>query len=79
MDTQNFTFTYLSKQELLEMPFCGGVEELRNAIASHLFHFRGMTVDKNQIIVGAGTEYLYELLIKLLGKDRISDRISKIK
>ena len=59
------------KQELLEMPFCGGVEELRNAIASHLFHFRGMTVDKNQIIVGAGTEYLYGLLVKLLGRDSI--------
>ena len=30
-----------------------------------------MSVSPDQIIVGAGTEYLYSLLIKLLGKDRI--------
>jgi GntR family transcriptional regulator/MocR family aminotransferase len=30
-----------------------------------------MNVDPDQIVVGAGTEYLYSLLIKLLGKDKI--------
>lgn len=57
--------------ELLEISPCGGVYELREAIAEHLSSFRGMSVDPNQIIVGAGTEYLYGLLIKLLGKDKI--------
>ena len=30
-----------------------------------------MQVDPDQIIVGAGTEYLYGMLVKLLGKDKI--------
>lgn len=55
---------------LLETSPCGGVRELREAIAGHLSSFRGMAVDPDQIIVGAGTEYLYGLLIKLLGTDK---------
>lgn len=47
----------------------GGISELRQAIAEHLKSFRGMLIDPDQIIVGAGTEYLYGLLIQLLGKD----------
>lgn len=50
---------------------CGGVRELREAIVSHLSSFRGMNVDPDQIIVGAGTEYLYGLLVKLLGTDKV--------
>ena len=45
--------------------------ELREAIAAHLASFRGMTIDPDQVIIGAGTEYLYTMLIKLLGPDRI--------
>ena len=30
-----------------------------------------MNVDPDQIIVGAGTEYLYGLLVKLLGTDKV--------
>ncbi|MBR0160969.1 MAG: PLP-dependent aminotransferase family protein [Oscillospiraceae bacterium] len=55
---------------LLSSP-CGGVRQLREAIASHLRSFRGMQVSPDQIIVGAGTEYLYGLLIQLLGSDRV--------
>ena len=47
-----------------------GVGELRRAIAGHLHSFRGMAVSEEQIIVGAGTEYLYQLLIPLLGRQR---------
>lgn len=47
-----------------------GIPELRNAIARHLMDFRGMSVSPEQIIVGAGTEYLYSLLIILLGRDK---------
>ena len=46
-----------------------GVLKLRQAIAAYLFQFRGMAVDPEQIIVGAGTEYLYGLIIQLLGRD----------
>jgi GntR family transcriptional regulator/MocR family aminotransferase len=56
---------------LLTVSPCEGVKELREAIADHLHSFRGMNVDPDQIVVGAGTEYLYSLLIQLLGRDRI--------
>lgn len=47
-----------------------GVSELRIAIANYLFQFRGMNVDPDRIIIGAGTEYLYSLIIQLLGFDK---------
>ena len=53
--------------ELLTNPPCGGILPLRDAIAKHLKEFRNMTVSPEQIIIGAGTEYLYGLLIQLLG------------
>lgn len=59
------------KKELLQVSPSGGVKELREAIANHLESFRGMNVNPDQIIIGAGTEYLYGLLIKLLGNDKI--------
>ena len=48
-----------------------GIYELRCAIAQHLFQFRGMSVSPEQIIVGAGTEYLYGLIIQLLGRNKV--------
>lgn len=54
---------------LMTNPPSGGIPELRNAIAQYLFQFRGMKVDPAQIIIGAGTEYLYGLLIQLLGNE----------
>lgn len=61
----------LRETELLKVSPCGGISELRTAIAGHLASFRGMSVDPNQIIVGAGTEYLYSMLIRLLGNDKL--------
>ena len=48
-----------------------GIPELRQAIAEHLSAFRGMTVDPENILIGAGTDFLYNLLIQLLGRDKI--------
>lgn len=48
-----------------------GVPELRKAIADHLAAFRGMRVDPGSILVGAGTDFLYNLLIQLLGRDKL--------
>ena len=48
-----------------------GIYSLRCAIAEHLLRFRGMNIQPEQIIIGAGTEYLYELIIKLIGRDKI--------
>ena len=48
-----------------------GVPELRNAIAQHLASFRGMTVNPENILIGAGTDFLYNLLIQLLGREYV--------
>ena len=45
-----------------------GAWELRLAIAEHLAQFRGMQVSPENILVGAGTDFLYNLLIQLLGR-----------
>ena len=47
-----------------------GAPELRHAIAAYLRQFRGMAVDAEQIIIGAGTEVLYSMLVQLLGRDK---------
>ncbi len=48
-----------------------GLYRLRKAIAEYLFSNRGMQVDPDQIIIGAGTEYLYSRLFQLLGRECI--------
>ena len=48
-----------------------GIPELRLAIAEHLAGFRGMKISPEQVIIGAGTDFLYNLLIQLLGRDKI--------
>ena len=48
-----------------------GIPELRQAIAEHLAGFRGLQVNPEQVIIGAGTDFLYNLLIQLLGRDKI--------
>lgn len=71
------TWTKLLRQTILEQdthllrptPSTGALE-LRQAIADYLHQFRGMTVSPRQIIVGAGTETLYTLLIQLLGREK---------
>lgn len=63
----------LSEKESLllkTVPF-QGIYELREAIAKYLYGFRGIQVSPDQIIIGAGTEYLYGRLIQLLGREHI--------
>ena len=48
-----------------------GLWELRKAISDHLDRYRGISVDPNLILIGAGTEYLYGIIIKLLGRDSV--------
>ena len=47
-----------------------GVSALRQAIAAYLGEARGIAVSPEQIVIGAGTEYLYSLLPQLLGRER---------
>lgn len=48
-----------------------GISVLRQAIARHLTDFRGMQVDPESILIGAGTDFLYNLLIQLLGREKV--------
>ena len=48
-----------------------GLFQLRQAIAGHLAQFRGMQADPRNILIGAGTDFLYNLLIQLLGADKL--------
>lgn len=61
----------LQSSALLTSPSHQGNLELREAISQHLYDFAGMNVFPEQIIIGAGTEYLYNLVIQLLGRDQI--------
>ena len=56
--------------QLLQPPPYQGYFGLRQSIAMHLAQFRGMHVDPGNIILGAGTDFLYNLLIQLLGRER---------
>jgi len=76
----DFPFTVwarLMRQTILEQDTAllhptppNGALVLRQAIADYLRQFRGMAVSPGQIIVGAGTEVLYNLLVQLLGRDK---------
>lgn len=59
-----------SAPDLLTTSPAAGIYHLREAISRHLIAFRGMQVAPEQIIIGAGTEYLYSLLIQLLGREK---------
>lgn len=72
------TWSRIMRQTLLDQensfltsPVPNGVAELRNAIADHLAHFRGMEINPDNVIVGAGTEYLYSIIVQLLGRNTV--------
>jgi len=48
-----------------------GAEVLRRAISSYLYRARGIQADPERIIIGAGSEYLYSLIVSMLGTHRI--------
>lgn len=45
-----------------------GSRRLREAIASYLLGFRGMRVDPEQIVIGAGAQTLYHTIVQLVGR-----------
>lgn len=57
--------------KLLAATPANGAPELREAIAAYLFQFRGMHISAEQIVVGAGSEYLYNLIVQLLGRAHV--------
>ncbi len=45
-----------------------GTPRLRGVLAHYLQEYRGMHVSPDQIVVGAGAQYLYNMIIQLLGE-----------
>lgn len=56
---------------ILEKSPNSGCMELREALQQYLARNRGIRVGIDQIIIGSGSEYLYRLIIELLGRDQI--------
>ena len=77
----DFPFSVLAKtmrgvisdlgEAILEKSPNKGCYELRYAIKRYLSRNRGILVDVEQIVIGSGSEYLYGLMIELLGRSRI--------
>ena len=77
----DFPFSVLAKtmrsvisdlgEAILEKSQNKGCVELRLAIKQYLSRNRGSHVDVEQIVIGSGAEYLYGLIIELLGRSRI--------
>lgn len=55
-------------EHLLERVPCRGDGELRRAVAAYLYRARGISADPGHIIIGAGAEHLYGVLVQLLGR-----------
>ena len=79
--TEDFPFSVLAKtmravladydrRILIKSPNAG-CPELRGAISAYLARSRGLDVSPEQIIIGSGAEYLYGLVVQLLGRDRL--------
>ncbi len=77
----SFPFSVISKtmrrvisdygENILVKPHNRGCIELREAISSYLLRSSSISVSPEQIVIGSGAEYLYGLIVQLLGKDRI--------
>ena len=48
-----------------------GCERLRRAICSYLARSRGIFVLPEQVVIGSGAEYLYGLVVQMLGRERV--------
>lgn len=57
-------------EQLLESVPCEGAVQLREALARYLARNRGIQATAQQIVIGSGAEYIYGLIIELLGRER---------
>jgi len=80
-ETAGFPFSVLSRtmrrvlldygEQILVKPPNRGCDELREAIAAYLVRSAGITARPEQIVIGSGAEYLYGLIVQMLGKERV--------
>ncbi len=80
-DTGDFPFSVLTRtmrrvlsdygERILVKSPNHGCPEFRSELCGYLARSRGISVKPSQVIVGSGAEYLYGLIVQLLGTDRI--------
>ncbi len=58
-------------EKLLQRVEVKGAKPLRIALSNYLREFRNMKVHPDQIVIGAGTENLYTMLVQFLGRDKL--------
>ncbi len=58
-------------EKLLEPMPNQGILPLRQQICRHLADFRGMQVEPENVLIGAGGDFLCNLLMQLLGQDKV--------
>ena len=58
-------------EQILVRPPNTGCPELREALCRYLARNRGIRILPDQLVIGAGAEYLYGLVVELLGPQRI--------
>ncbi len=58
-------------EDLIQKADYRGIKPLRRAIADYLYRSRGMEVDEDCVVIGAGIEYLFGRLYKLFPKDAV--------
>ncbi len=58
-------------EKIMVKPPSSGALEFREAISAYLRRSRGMAVDPGQVVIGSGAEYLYSLLVQILGRDKL--------
>ena len=79
--TASFPFSVLARsmrrvltdygEALLEKAPNAGCSELREALRSYLQRNKDIVVSADQIVIGSGAEYLYGLIVELLGRDLV--------
>ena len=58
-------------EHLLERVPAAGDGELRCALSDYLYRARGIWADPSLIVIGAGAEQLYDIIVRLVGRDRL--------
>jgi len=62
--------TLLEGSSILLPPESKGCYPLRKAISAYIYRSKGINAKPENIIIGAGTEYIYSLLVQFFGADK---------
>ncbi len=78
-DVPHFPFSVLTRamrkvmaeqgEKLLVKSPNSGLPELKAALSAYLMRSRGIRVREKQIVIGSGAEYLYGIIVQLLGRE----------